>query len=80
MPANMISAPVGSSFTVSGISIATVNAGPTPGKTPMKVPSMTPMKPQSKLSGVSAMLKPCISKPKVSPILSSDASAAEERL
>ena len=39
--------------------MATVSAGPTPGSTPMKVPSVTPMKPQRRLSGVSAMLNPC---------------------
>ena len=62
MPANMISAPVGSSLIVSGISIATVSAGPTPGSTPMNVPNMVPMNPQRRLSGVKAMLKPCITK------------------
>ena len=80
MPANMISAPVGSSLIVSGMSIATVSAGPTPGKTPMKVPSVTPMKPQRRLNGVSAMLNPCSSELKVSVIGRSDARAAEERL
>ena len=64
----MISAPVGSSLIVSGISIATVSAGPTPGSTPMKVPSVTPRNPQRRLSGVSAMLKPCSNEPKVSAI------------
>ncbi len=48
MPANMISAPVGSSFTVNGSSIATVSAGPTPGSTPIAVPSVTPTKPHSR--------------------------------
>ena len=79
MPANMISAPVGSSFAVSGISIATVSAGPTPGKTPINVPSVTPMNPQSRLNGVSAILKPCSSEPKAS-ASSSDAGPAEQRL
>ena len=58
MPANMISAPVGSSFTVNGSSIATVSAGPTPGSTPIAVPSVTPMKPQSRFIGASATPKP----------------------
>src|SRR6185436_2305372 len=61
MPANMMSAPVGSSFTVSGSSMATVSAGPTPGNTPTKVPSVTPMKPHSRFIGWSAMPKPCSS-------------------
>ena len=73
----MISAPVGSSFTVSGISMATVSAGPTPGNTPINVPSMTPRKPQSKLIGVSAILKPCISEVKVSTMAKLNPSAAE---
>src|SRR6185436_21176099 len=61
MPANMISAQVGSSFAVSGSSIATVSAGPTPGSTPMNVPSVTPMKPHSRFIGCSAIPKPCSS-------------------
>jgi hypothetical protein len=68
MPANMISAPVGSSLTVSGMSIATVRAGPTPGSTPINVPSITPMNPHKRLSGVSATLKPWRSELKVSAI------------
>src|SRR5262245_3978777 len=60
MPANMMSAPVGSSLTVSGSSMATVSAGPTPGSTPTNVPSVTPMKPHSRFIGCSATLKPCI--------------------
>ena len=43
MPANMINAPVGSIFEVTGRSNATVNAGPIPGRTPIAVPSVTPM-------------------------------------
>src|SRR5512134_1256743 len=66
MPANMISAPVGSSLTVSGSSIATVSAGPTPGSTPTKVPIVTPMKPQRRLIGVSATPKPVASDARVS--------------
>src|SRR6185503_10965328 len=61
MPANMISAPVGSSFAVSGSSIATVSAGPTPGSTPTNVPSVTPMKPHNRLIGLSATPKPASS-------------------
>src|SRR5688572_265415 len=58
MPANMMSAPVGSSLTVSGSSIATVSAGPTPGSTPTKVPSVTPMKPHIRFIGCSAIANP----------------------
>src|SRR5688572_18587373 len=76
MPANMISAPVGSSFTVSGSSIATVSAGPTPGSTPTKVPSVTPMKPHIRFIGCSATPKPAISAFRAS---MSDARAAEDR-
>ena len=56
----MMSAPVGSSLTVSGSSIATVSAGPTPGSTPTKVPSVTPMKPHIRFIGCSATPKPAI--------------------
>src|SRR5688572_560463 len=76
MPANMISAPVGSSLTVSGSSIATVSAGPTPGSTPTKVPSVTPMKPHSRLIGFSATPKPAISASKASTL---DSRRAEDR-
>jgi hypothetical protein len=60
MPANMMSAPVGSSRTVSGSSIATVRAGPTPGSTPTKVPSVTPMNPHIRFIGCSATPNPAI--------------------
>src|SRR4029453_16915043 len=68
----MINAPVGSSLIVSGISMATVKAGPTPGRTPMNVPSIVPMNPQSRFNGVNAMLKPCSNDTKVSVIGCSD--------
>src|SRR5574341_1309302 len=58
MPANMMSAPVGSSLVVSGSSIATVSAGPTPGSTPMNVPSVTPMKHHSRFAGAAATANP----------------------
>src|SRR5688500_19370874 len=77
MPANMMSAPVGSSFTVSGSSIATVSAGPTPGSTPTKVPGVTPMKPHSRFIGCSATPKPAIRALSASKL---DAGAAEDRL
>src|SRR4030095_3678743 len=77
MPANMMSAPVGSSLIVNGISMATVSAGPTPGSTPINVPRVTPRKPQSKLNGVSAMWNPCSREVKASLMGCSDAGAAE---
>src|SRR5688500_12558868 len=76
MPANLTSAPVGSSFTVSGSSSATVSARPTPGSTPTKVPSVTPMKPHIRFIGCSATPKPAISAFRAS---MSDARAAEDR-
>src|SRR6185436_20833772 len=66
MPANMISAPVGSSFAVSGSNIATVSAGPTPGSTPTNVPSVTPMNPHSRFIGFSATPNPASSASKAS--------------
>src|SRR5687768_14494826 len=57
MPANMMSAPVGSSLTVSGSSIATVSAGATPGSTPTKVPPRTP---HIRFIGCSATPNPAI--------------------
>src|SRR6185503_11417647 len=77
MPANMISAPVGSSFAVSGSSIATVSAGPTPGSTPTNVPSVTPMKPHNRLIGLSATPKPASSASNASMRL--DSGHAEQR-
>ncbi len=62
----MISAPVGSSFAVAGSSRAIVNAGPTPGSTPMAVPSVTPRNPHIRFVTVSATAKPAIKALKVS--------------
>src|SRR5512145_2837472 len=58
MPASMMSAPVGSTFRVSGISIAIVAMGPTPGSTPISVPTRQPTKPRKRLVGESAVAKP----------------------
>src|SRR5687768_10072480 len=66
MPANMMSAPVGSSFVVSGSSIATVSAGPTPGRTPTSVPNVTPMNPHIRFTGFRATAKPASSASKAS--------------
>src|SRR3954464_4959196 len=59
MPANMIIDAVGSTWEVSGSSIATVSAGPMPGSTPTAVPTMQPTKAHSRLIGVPAVAKPC---------------------
>src|SRR5687768_16834297 len=58
MPASMISADTGGSAYVAGSSMAMVAAGPTPGSTPMAVPSTQPMKQYSRLIGVKATPKP----------------------
>ncbi len=61
MPANRISAPVGSRVNVIGSSSATVSAGPMPGSTPTSVPIVTPIRARSRLVGVSASPNPVIS-------------------
>src|SRR5215212_6877179 len=76
MPANMISAPVGSSPAVAGSRRAMVSAGPTPGSTPIAVPSVTPRKPHIRFFHVSATAKPDINALKVSIV---SALAAGER-
>src|SRR6185503_17080499 len=58
MPASMMSAPVGSTLSVSGISIAMVAIGPTPGSTPISVPTRQPTKPRNRFIGESAVAKP----------------------
>src|SRR6185503_8307000 len=54
----MIMAPVGSSFIVSGSSIAMVAEGPRPGRTPITVPSTTPRMHMPSEAGVVATWKP----------------------
>src|SRR3954462_1583023 len=66
MPANMMSAPVGSRLVVAGSSNATVSAGPTPGSTPTSVPRVTPMNPSSRFCRLNATVKPDINALKVS--------------
>src|SRR6476661_1039569 len=61
MPANRISAPVGSRVNVIGSSSATVSAGPMPGSTPTRVPRVTPISARNRLVGVNASLNPVIS-------------------
>src|SRR5512145_490009 len=58
MPASMMSAPVGSTLSVSGISMAIVAIGPTPGSTPISVPTRQPTKPRKRFMGDSAVAKP----------------------
>src|SRR4030095_14869337 len=62
----MMSAPVGSTFAVAGSSSAIVSAGPTPGSTPIAVPSVTTTNPHTRLTGVSATAKPASNAEKVS--------------
>src|SRR5258706_1483185 len=66
MPASMIIAPVGSSLKVSGSSIAIVAGGPRPGRTPMIVPSTTPITHIVRLLAVSATWNPCRSPSRMS--------------
>ena len=58
MPPNMMNAPTGSMPKVRGMSMEIVSAGPMPGKTPMAVPNVTPIKPYKRLRGASAAEKP----------------------
>src|SRR4029077_15131624 len=58
MPANRMKAAVGSTLNVMGRSSAIVSAGPSPGKTPIAVPSVVPTRHHSKFMGVSATTKP----------------------
>src|SRR6185369_4185626 len=56
----MINADTGFRLNVIGSSIAMVATGPTPGRTPISVPSRTPMNAYSRLIGVIATPKPRI--------------------
>src|SRR4029079_1291003 len=58
MPASMIRPDTGSRWKVSGSSIAMVAIGPMPGSTPIRVPTMAPMKAKPRLAGVSATPNP----------------------
>ena len=51
-------APVGVSENVNGRSSAIVVTGPSPGSTPINVPSSTPARQAIRWSGVSAVAKP----------------------
>src|SRR6218665_165449 len=66
MPAKKIIEAVASTLTVIGSSMATATAGPMPGSTPTAVPIMQPTKAHSRLTGVAAGGKPCISRSRVS--------------
>src|SRR5689334_23277299 len=61
MPANMMSAPLASTFVVIGSSNATVTAGPTPGSTPTAVPSRHPIRQNIRFWKVRATWNPCSS-------------------
>src|SRR5207342_3722109 len=58
MPANKMKAAVGSTLKVIGRSSAIVSAGPSPGRTPIAVPSVVPTRHHIRLIGVSATAKP----------------------
>src|SRR5215470_2905957 len=58
MPASMIMAACGCSVKVTGKRIEIVATGPRPGRTPIMVPSTTPTKPYSRLTGASATENP----------------------
>src|ERR1700744_3492663 len=58
MPASMISAPTGGRPNVIGSSIAMVASGPTPGNTPIRVPTSAPIRHMNRFIGVSETLKP----------------------
>src|SRR6185436_14115235 len=78
MPASMIIAPVGSSFMVSGSSIAIVAGGPRPGSTPITVPSTTPITHIVRLLSVRATWNPCSRPETMSMALEEDAVGQRE--
>src|SRR3954452_17715293 len=80
MPASMMSAPVGSKPNVIGSSIAIVAIGPTPGSTPISVPTMQPTKQRKMLLSVSATPNPIPRLPKKASIVVYSGSEREERL
>src|SRR5262245_19264994 len=80
MPASMISAATGLRLKVIGSSMAIVATGPTPGSTPISVPSMTPISAYSRWIGVTATPKPRIRLLMMSMVVSSaDRAAFHER-
>src|SRR5262252_4180073 len=58
MPANRMKAEVGSTLKVIGRRSAMVSAGPSPGSTPIAVPSVVPTRHHNRFVGVSATAKP----------------------
>src|ERR671935_1628459 len=58
MPANRMNAAVDSALKVIGSSKAMVSAGPSPGRTPIAVPSVVPRRHHRRFIGVSATAKP----------------------
>ncbi len=61
MPEKKIMEAVISTLAVIGSSMATATAGPMPGSTPTAVPRAQPSSAHSRLIGVAAVAKPCIS-------------------
>src|SRR5438045_1362191 len=66
MPANRMNAAVDSTLKVIGSSKAMVSAGPSPGRTPIAVPSVVPTRHHRRFIGVSATAKPLRSSEKAS--------------
>src|SRR5215510_4906987 len=66
MPANRMKAAVGSTLKVIGSNSAMVSAGPSPGSTPIAVPSVVPTRHHIRFIGVTATAKPLSSWEKAS--------------
>jgi hypothetical protein len=58
MAVSMMIPPTGSRLKVTGISIAVPAAGPSPGRTPIRVPRIQPMKAYRRFMGIMATEKP----------------------
>src|SRR4029453_8807318 len=79
MPAKRMKAEVGSTLKVIGRRSAMVSAGPSPGRTPIAVPSVVPTRHHTRLIGVSATAKPLRSWEKASMSAALDAEHALDR-
>lgn len=66
MAANMTMAGIGGRVLVKGRRIAMPAVGPTPGRTPTRVPNIQPMNAKNKFCKLKAFEKPCHRKPKES--------------
>ena len=58
MAASMMIAPMGSRLKVTGMRMAVPAAGPSPGKTPIRVPRMHPIKEYNRFTGIVATENP----------------------